>query len=73
MAGSAVSGARLSVEGNMSHPGMVPVFADAAELEPGRYQAIMKLSMAGDWRFTVHTSLSDHKEDYEFEIKEVKP
>lgn len=57
----------------MSHPGMVPVFADAAELEPGRYQAIMKLSMAGDWRFTVHTTLADHKEDHDFEIKDVKP
>lgn len=73
LAGAAISGAQLSLEANMSHPGMAPVFADAAELEPGRYQAIMKLSMAGDWRFVIHTTLADHKEDYDFEIKEVKP
>jgi len=62
------------MEGNMSHAGMVPVFADASEIEPGRYQAIMKLSMAGDWRVIVHVTWSgSHKEDDEFEIKGVEP
>ena len=58
----------------MSHAGMVPVFAEASEIEPGRYRAVMQLSMAGDWNVTVHVTLSDsRKVDYEFEIKGVEP
>jgi hypothetical protein len=74
LSGTAVTGAQLTVEGNMSHAGMVPVFVDASEIEPGRYQAIMKLSMAGDWHVTVHvTPPHSHKTDYDFEIKGVEP
>jgi YtkA-like protein len=69
----AVAGARLNIEGNMSHAGMVPVFADATEIEPGRYRTVMELSMAGDWNVTVHLTLSDgRKLDHEFEIKGVE-
>ena len=58
----------------MSHAGMVPVFAEARELEPGRYQSLMDLSMAGDWQITVHVTLSDSRKlDHEFEIKGVEP
>ncbi|HET9785795.1 MAG TPA: FixH family protein [Pyrinomonadaceae bacterium] len=68
-----VTGARMALEGNMTHPGMVPVFADARETEPGRYQSSMELSMAGDWHVLVHVSLTDgRKFDRQFEIKEVK-
>ena len=74
LSGAAVSGAQVAVQGNMSHAGMVPVFADATEIEPGRYQSILKLSMAGDWRVTVHVTWStNRKADYEFEIKGVEP
>jgi len=53
---------------------MVPVFAEARELQPGRYQSVMELSMAGDWNITVHVSLSDgRKLDHDFEIKGVEP
>jgi hypothetical protein len=52
---------------------MAPVFADARELEPGRYQSSMGLSMAGDWHVLVHVTLADRRKfDREFEIKEVK-
>ena len=69
-----VSGARLNLEGNMSHAGMAPVFADASETGPGRYQSVMELSMAGDWNVTVHITLSDgRKLDHEFEIRGVEP
>ena len=72
--GAPVSGARLALEGNMSHAGMVPVFAEARELQPGRYQSVMELSMAGDWHVTIHVSLSDgRKLDHDFEIKGVEP
>jgi hypothetical protein len=58
----------------MSHAGMSPVFAEAKELQPGRYQSVMELSMAGDWNITVHVSLSDgRKLDHEIEIKGVEP
>jgi YtkA-like len=56
----------------MSHAGMVPVFADARETEPGRYQATVELTMAGDWFILVHVTLTDgRKLDRQFEIKGV--
>ncbi len=70
--GTAVKGARLELEGNMSHPGMAPVFTETTETEPGRYRANLVLSMAGDWHIAVHITLRDgRKFDREFEIKGV--
>lgn len=67
-----VTGARITLEGNMSHAGMAPVFAEATEIGPGQYRAIMELSMAGDWVVQVHLSLPDNiKLDRQFEIKGV--
>jgi hypothetical protein len=69
-----IPGARIRLEGNMSHAGMAPVFADAKEIGPGRYQTSLKLSMAGDWQVLVHLTLPDGRElDQQFEIKEVAP
>lgn len=48
-AGEPVEGASLRLEGNMNHAGMVPVFADASEVEPGRYAAELEFTMGGDW------------------------
>jgi hypothetical protein len=56
----------------MSHPGMVPVFADAEETEPGRYQSSFELTMAGDWHILVHVTLPDNSQfERAFEIKGV--
>jgi len=72
--GKPLSGAHINLEGNMSHAGMAPVFADAAEAEPGRYRANMKLTMAGDWVMLVHLTLPDGaKVERQFEIKGVAP
>jgi YtkA-like len=72
--GKPVSGARLKLEGNMSHAGMAPVFADAPEVEPGRYRTSMELTMAGDWIVLVHLTLANGtKVDQQFEIKGVAP
>lgn len=72
--GIPVTGAHITLEGNMSHAGMAPVFAEATEIAPGRYRAIMELSMAGDWFVQVHLSLPDgRKLDRQFEIKGVEP
>lgn len=69
-----IPGARIRLEGNMSHAGMAPVFADVKEIGPGRYQTSLKLSMAGDWQVLVHLTLPDGRElDQQFEIKEVAP
>ena len=58
----------------MSHAGMTPVFADAPEVEPGRYRTSMELTMAGDWIVLVHLTLANGtKVDQQFEIKGVAP
>jgi hypothetical protein len=67
------TGVRLRLEGNMSHAGMNPVFAEAKESEPGRYSSTMELSMAGDWYVVVHMTLPDgRKLERQFEIKGVR-
>ena len=70
--GKPLTGARVKLEGNMSHAGMIPVFADAIETEPGRYSSTMELSMAGDWYCVVHMNLLDGRTlERQFEIKGV--
>jgi YtkA-like len=44
-----VTGARLRLEGMMSHPGMAPVVAAVVERGNGSYDAALRFSMAGDW------------------------
>jgi YtkA-like len=68
--GKPATGVRIKLEGNMSHAGMIPVFADAKETEPGRYSSTMELSMAGDWHFLVHMTLPDGRQlERQFEIR----
>ncbi len=57
--GRPVSGAAVRLEVNMSHPGMQPVFATAREVEPGRYEAPLELTMGGDWIVLVDATLRD--------------
>jgi hypothetical protein len=54
-----LTGARLQLEGNMSHAGMVPVFAQAVEIAPGQYQADLEFTMGGDWFILVQADLAD--------------
>ncbi len=54
-----VQGARVKLEGNMNHAGMRPVFAEARETEPGRYEATLELTMGGDWFVLVSATLAD--------------
>lgn len=57
----------------MSHAGMVPVFTNARETGPGRYQSNMELSMAGDWHVLARVTLPDSRQfDRQFEIRDVK-
>jgi YtkA-like len=57
-AGEPLAGAHVSLEGDMSHPGMSPVFGEAKEVGPGRYQGVLDLNMLGDWTILFHITLS---------------
>ncbi|MGH9503329.1 MAG: FixH family protein [Terriglobales bacterium] len=52
-----VTGARTSLEADMTHAGMAPVFGDAREIAPGQYQGRLVLSMGGDWVVLMHIVL----------------
>jgi hypothetical protein len=58
-AGQPISGASVELEGNMSHAGMVPVFATATEVMPGEYRAGLEFTMGGDWFILVRADLPD--------------
>ena len=53
-----MTGAHVSFEGDMSHPGMSPIFAEAKEVSPGHYQGALDLNMLGDWTVLVHITLA---------------
>lgn len=48
-----VTGARLQLEGHMSHPGMAPVVSAVTERGNGTYEAPIAFTMAGDWILVV--------------------
>jgi len=57
--GQPIDNAALEIEGNMTHAGMVPVFAQATGGENGRYTVPFAWTMGGDWSVTVEVSLED--------------
>src|SRR5215207_3874872 len=72
-AGRPLSGARVSVEGNMSHAGMRPVFGEARESGPGRYESALEFTMGGDWVILVRLTLPDGREiERQFDVKGVQ-
>jgi len=71
--GAPVGGARVDLEGNMSHAGMAPLSSEAKEIETGKYRGTLQLTMAGDWIVLVHITLPDgHKLQRQIEINGVK-
>lgn len=56
-----LTGADVNIEGNMSHPGMQPVLAEAEEIEPGVYSAPIEFTMGGDWFFLIESKLPDDR------------
>jgi hypothetical protein len=71
--GRPLGGARVRLEANMSHAGMRPVFAEAQEREPGRYQTELEFTMAGDWVVLVRLVLPDGREiERQFDVKGVQ-
>ncbi len=68
-----LSGARVRLEGNMTHAGMAPVFAEALEAEPGRYRATLEFTMGGDWVVILHAALPDGRRfERRFDVKGVR-
>lgn len=57
--GQPVSGARVELEGNMTHPGMSPVSVTTKEMASGSYRGTLELTMAGDWIILVNITLAD--------------
>ena len=71
--GTPYKGAQVRLEGNMSHPGMRPIFSEAIETGPGRYEAPIEFTMGGDWIILVHITLPEgRKLQRQFEIKGVR-
>jgi hypothetical protein len=58
-AGAPLTGAHVAVEGDMTHPGMRPVFGEPRELAPGKYQVTVDLEMRGDWTILFHITLAN--------------
>lgn len=73
-AGRNVAGAKVRIEGNMSHAGMAPLFTEAVEVAPGHYQAHLAFNMSGDWVLLLDLTLPDgRKLQRQLEVKGVRP
>jgi hypothetical protein len=73
-AGGAITGAKLRLEGHMSHPGMTPIVADAAEQTAGVYVARFTFTMPGDWVLLVSAALPDGERlEQRIEVPGVRP
>jgi hypothetical protein len=53
-----VGGAQVSLEADMSHPGMAPIFQEASATEDGKYHSRLKFDMPGDWTLLVKARLA---------------
>lgn len=72
--GKPITHAKIAVEADMTHAGMSPVFADAVEAQPGRYQAALNFQMAGDWILLLHITLpGGTKLERQIEVRGVRP
>jgi len=71
--GQPVSGAQVSLEGDMSHAGMGPTFGQTKEVSPGHYEGSLQFSMAGDWVVLTHVILADgRKFEQQMDVKNVQ-
>ncbi len=71
--GDRLAGAHISLEGDMSHPGMSPVFGEAKEIALGRYQGRLDLSMQGDWTVLFHITLQSGRSfDRQLNIRNIQ-
>lgn len=72
--GTPISHAGIEVEGDMSHPGMAPIFGKANQTAPGSYQAHLDFSMPGDWVVLLHIRLQNgRKIERQVDVRGVEP
>jgi hypothetical protein len=72
--GKPVTGANIAIEADMSNAGMSPGFAEAKEVEAGRYKAPLRFQMAGDWVILLHVTLSGGKTlERQIDVRGVRP
>lgn len=57
--GTPVVGARIEMEANMNHPGMIPVLATFRDVGKGHYRTTFRFTMAGDWFVEIRGTLPD--------------
>lgn len=71
-AGTQLTGARVNMEADMSHPGMAPVFFAAKETAPGQFIGDIDFSMPGDWAILLHITLANGaKVEKQFDVQGV--
>ena len=70
-----LSGAQITVEADMSHAGMSPVYAQANEVQQtAHYESHLSLGMAGDWVILLHGTLPHgEKLERQFDVRDVRP
>jgi hypothetical protein len=69
-----ISKARVTLEADMLHPGMVPRPFEVKEVGGGQYQSQLQFEMAGDWVILLHVTLPDGNTlDRQFDVKGVQP
>ena len=54
-----VSGAQITLEADMSHPGMRPQFQKVSAGQDGSYYAKLNFDMPGDWTLLLHAKLAN--------------
>lgn len=69
-----VTGAQITLEGDMSHPGMSPVFSEGTEIGAGLYQGRLDFNMAGDWIVLAHIKLANGQTlEHQMNLRAVRP
>jgi hypothetical protein len=72
--GQPLTRAHVTIEADMSHPGMSSRFAETEETELGHYQAHLEFPMAGDWVILLHVTLPDGKKlERQIDVRGVRP
>jgi hypothetical protein len=72
--GQPLTGAKLRVEGDMNHAGMVPSQGSVHESGGGLYRAELELTMRGDWIIVVDADLADGRTlERTFDVRGVMP
>ena len=71
--GKAVTDAKVSLEGNMTHPGMAPILADSVSDDAdgaadGTYKVPFAVNKAGDWVICVTIDRNGVNETKEFPV-----